>query len=197
MKPRIGLFFGSFNPIHRSHVTVAMALQQWAQLDHVRLVLTPHSPNKSKDDLLEDQERLTMVEAALAGMDNLKVERIELTLPQPNYTIDTVRALMGREPDCDFVLLMGADNLLGFAQWKQSEDILKCLPLLVYPRPHYPLPDDSPWHNHPRVTLVPGKAMERSSSNIREALKSGASIQGEVHDTVADMLHNKGHYTQE
>lgn len=197
MKPRIGLFFGSFNPIHRSHVIVATALQMWAQLDHVRLVLTPHSPVKSKNNLLAYQERLSMVEAALTGMDNLKVERIELTLPQPNYTIDTVRALMDREPDCDFVLLMGADNLLGFAQWKQSEDILKCLPLLVYPRPHYPLPDDSPWHNHPRVTLVPGKAMERSSSAIRKALKSGASVEGEVPDTVANMLRDNGHYTQD
>ena len=131
---KIGLFFGTFNPIHIGHLIIANYFANRPELDQVWLVLTPQNPFKKKDTLLQDYHRLAIVEAAIENNDKLNVSSIEFNLPKPNYTIDTLAFLKEKYPNYSFSLLMGEDNLRSFSRWKNYELIQSNYPIFVYPR---------------------------------------------------------------
>lgn len=171
---RIGLLFGTFNPVHLSHLLVAERLQKHAHLDEVWLVLTPRNPFKQGEALVDDAQRFAMLQLAVAGRSGLVASDVELGMPQPNYTVDTLERLVALHPQHAFSLLMGEDNLAGFSRWRSPERILELAELVVYPRPESGLEFDSPWRNHPRVRRVDDALMVRSSTAVRHAVAQGS-----------------------
>lgn len=172
-KKRIGLLFGSFNPVHTGHLILAEYSATRTDLAEVWLVVSPHSPFKQAADLMPDAERLHLVQLALAGNPRLRAEAIEFGLPRPGYTIATLDALRHRHPETDFVLLMGADNLPGLPRWRQAARLLAEIDLYVYPRPGTPLPDLAAF---PRARVMAAPLLDISATYIRESLRQGLSI---------------------
>ena len=182
---RIGLLFGSFNPVHTGHLILAEYFATRTDLAEVWLVVSPHSPFKATVDLLPDAERLRLVRLALAGNPRLRAEDIEFGLLRPSYTIATLDALRQRHPTHDFVLLMGADNLPGLPRWQESARLLAEVDIYVYPRPGTVLPDLAAF---PRVQVMAAPLLDISATYIRESLRTGHSIRYLVPDGVADEL---------
>lgn len=136
----IGLLGGSFNPVHIGHTMLASYLKQFAGFDEVWLMLSPLNPLKSRpEELIPDLKRLAMLDIALKGADGIKVNDIELSMPRPSYTINTLRYLRKRYPQHSFKLIIGADNWKIFPQWRDYEEIIDDYGVIVYPRPGYPL----------------------------------------------------------
>ncbi len=172
---KIGLYFGTFNPIHIGHLVIANHFAEFSPLDEVWLVVTPQNPFKNKASLLEDHHRYEMVYRATEAYPKLKPNRIEFSLPQPNYTADTLAYLEEKHPDKNFALIMGEDNLNSFHKWKNSEVILKRYDIYVYPRR---LPNAKPakLKEHPKVHFIDAPIMEISASYIREAIQADKNI---------------------
>ena len=173
MTNRIGLLFGSFNPVHTGHLVLAEYFATRTDLAEVWLVVTPHNPFKEVADLLPDTERLRLVRLALAGNPRLRAEDIEFGLPRPSYTIATLDALRQRHPAHDFVLLMGADNLRGLPRWQEAGRLLAEVDIYVYPRPNSPR---SNLASFPRVQIMAAPLLDISATYIRESLRAGQSI---------------------
>ncbi|HWK99274.1 MAG TPA: nicotinate (nicotinamide) nucleotide adenylyltransferase [Parapedobacter sp.] len=188
----IGLFFGSFNPIHTGHLIIANYMANYTALDEVWLVVTPHNPLKKKEALINQYDRLEMVNLAIEKTENIRSSTIEFSLPQPSYTIDTLTYLSEKYPEKAFVLIMGSDNLVSLHKWKNHEVILRDHRILVYPRPDYPAPAELA--KHPSITITDTPLMEFSSTFIRKAVKSGKSIRYFVPDSVMAFIENKGLY---
>jgi nicotinate-nucleotide adenylyltransferase len=170
---RVGLLFGSFNPIHVGHLILAEHFATRTDLAEVWLVVSPQNPFKVAAELLPEAQRLQFVEQAIAGNARLRAEAIEFELPRPSYTIATLDALRARHPATDFVLLMGGDNLPGLPRWQQAERILREVDIYVYPRPGTPLPDLVPF---PRVQVMHAPLLDISATYVRESLRTGRSI---------------------
>jgi nicotinate-nucleotide adenylyltransferase len=170
---KIGLFFGSFNPIHIGHLAIANYIVEYSDLDEIWLVVSPQNPLKKKKTLLNEYDRLKMVELALKDDFQIKPTDIEFRLPKPSYTIDTLTYLSERNPKHDFVLIAGTDNFQSFHKWKNYEQILKQYKLYVYPRPGYELGE---YKNHTSLSLINAPLMEISSSFIRESIKDNKDI---------------------
>ena len=178
---RVGLLFGSFNPVHIGHLILAEHFATRTDLAEVWLVVTPHNPFKAAAGLLPDAERLRLVELALAGNPHLRAESIEFGLPRPSYTITTLDALRLRHPAHDFVLLMGADNLPGLPRWQEAARLLAEVDVYVYPRTGTNLPELTQF---PRVRLMAAPLLDISATYIRESLGAGKSIRYLVPATV-------------
>ena len=130
----IGLFFGSFNPIHIGHLIIANHMVEYSDMDQIWFVVTPHNPHKKKSSLLDDRHRITMANIAVEEYSNLKVSNIEFGLPEPNYTVDTLAYISEKYPNHNFSLIMGEDNLKSFHKWKNHKVILDNHSIYVYPR---------------------------------------------------------------
>jgi len=189
---RIGLFFGSFNPIHTGHLIIANYMANYTTLDEVWLVVTPHNPLKKKESLINQYDRLEMVNLAIEKTENIRSSTIEFSLPQPSYTIDTLAHLREKYPEKAFTLIMGSDNLASFHKWKNHEIILRDHRILVYPRPDYLTPADLA--EHPSVTITDTPLMAFSSTFIRNAVKAGKNIRYFVPDSVMAFIESKGLY---
>ncbi|TSA38950.1 MAG: nicotinate-nucleotide adenylyltransferase [Porphyromonadaceae bacterium] len=178
---KIGLFFGSFNPIHNGHLMIANYLAEFVELDQVWFVISPLNPFKVDQDLLPDYHRLEMLTRAIGDYPGFRVSSVEFRLPKPSYTIDTLTFLENKYPENQFIFIMGSDQLPDFHKWKNSGQILANYKILVYPRPNY-----APNHltpnpltsliNHPSITLVNAPMMEISSSFIRQSIKEGKDV---------------------
>ena len=188
----IGLFFGSFNPIHTGHLIIANYMANYTTLDEVWLVVTPHNPLKKKDTLINQYDRLEMVNLAIENAENIRSSTIEFSLPQPSYTIDTLTHLTEKYPEKAFELIMGSDNLVSLHKWKNHEIILRDHRILVYPRPGYPAP--AALAEHPSITITDTPLMEFSSTFIRKAVKDGRNIRYFVPDSVVAFIEGKGLY---
>jgi nicotinate-nucleotide adenylyltransferase len=188
---KIGLFFGSFNPIHIGHLIIANYMANFTELDEVWFVVSPQNPFKEKKSLGNMYDRLEMVNLAIEGSDKLRASDIEFSLPQPSYTIDTLVYLQEKHPNRDFVLIMGEDNLAGFLKWKNADIILRDYNIIVYPRPGY---DGGELKNHPSVTITDTPVMELSSTFVRQAIKQSKNIKFFIPDKVIDFIDKKGLY---
>lgn len=172
---KIGLFFGTFNPIHIGHLTIANYIAEFSDLDQVWFVVTPHSPFKKKNSLLNDYQRLEMVHLATEDYVKLRPSDIEFNLQQPNYTINTLTYLQEKFPDYTFALIMGEDNLKSFHKWKNYQVILELHDIYVYPR----VSDgkvETQFDDHDKIRHVDAPIMELSSTFIRKAIKQGKNI---------------------
>lgn len=188
---KIGLFFGSFNPVHIGHLIIANYMANYTDLSEVWLVVSPHNPFKKKDSLLNMYDRLEMVNLALEDAERIKANDIEFRLPQPSYTIDTLIHLKERHPTKDFVLIMGSDNLLTLKKWKNYEIILRDFSVYVYPRPNFQADE---WITHPRITFTETPLMEISSTFIRKAIKERKNVQYFLPEKVLEFIDKKGVY---
>ena len=172
---KIGLFFGSFNPIHIGHLAIANHIAEYSDLDEIWLVITPHNPFKKKNTLLENHHRLEMVFRATEAYNKLKPSDIEFNLPQPNYTIHTLVHLLEKYPNTDFNLIMGEDNLNSFHKWKNHEAILENHGLYVYPRISKNQHENQ-FSEHCKIQKVNAPIIEISSTFIRRAIKEQKNI---------------------
>lgn len=170
----IGLFFGSFNPIHVGHLIIANTMLQHANLDEVWFVVSPQNPLKERKTLLASHHRLEMVRRAIDDNYRLRACDVEMHLPTPSYTVSTLAVLTERYPDYHFNLIMGSDNLDHFDKWRNYQYILDNYRLCVYPRPEHL---DSPLLQHPSVQLVDCPLMAISSSYIRQQIAHKYSVQ--------------------
>jgi len=172
---KIGLFFGTFNPIHVGHLIIANHMAEFTDLEEVWFVVTPHNPFKVKSSLLADHHRFRLVSETTDDYDKLKPSNIEFGLPQPSYTINTLVHLAEKHPEHDFNLIMGLDNLHTFPKWKNSEVILRDYEIYVYPRvsEKKDLPE---LLNHEKVHLIDAPIVEISSTFIRKAVKDQKDI---------------------
>ena len=171
---KIGLFFGTFNPIHIGHLAIANHIAEHSDLNEIWLVVTPHNPFKKKTSLLDNYHRLEMVYLAIEGYDKLKPSDIEFRLPQPNYTTHTLAYLQEKHPNYEFALIMGEDNLNSFHKWKNYQAILEHHQIYVYPR----LTSNLEQSMVPETNIHRIKApiMEISATFIREEIKNGKNI---------------------
>ena len=193
MKKRIGLFFGTFNPIHVGHLTIANHMAEYSDLDQVWFVVTPHSPFKTKNSLLEDHQRLEMVYLATKDYMKLKPCDIEFKLPQPNYTINTLTYLLEKYPDHEFALIMGEDNLKGFHKWKNYERILQHHDIYVYPRLGKGKVDTK-FDERDRIKRIDAPIMELSSTFIRNAIEEGKLVRPMLAEPVWQYLDEMNFY---
>ena len=176
MQPKkIGLYFGSFNPIHIGHLILANYLAEHSDLDEIWLVVTPQNPFKDKKSLLDNASRLEMVALSLKEYDKLKPCDIEFHLPQPNYTIDTLIHLEEKYPQHSFSLIMGEDNLKSFHKWKNYEVILSRYLIYVYPRLSEGKVLDA-LQGHEHIVYIKTPIIELSATAIREDIAQGKDV---------------------
>ena len=190
---KIGLFFGTFNPIHVGHLAIANHIAEHSDLDQVWLVVTPQSPFKKKQSLLDNYQRYEMVYLATKDYNKLKPSNIEFNLPQPNYTINTLTYLNEKYPEKKFALIMGEDNLKGFHKWKNYKQILDHHHIYVYPRISKKMIDKQ-FENHPKIHHISAPIMEISSTFIRNEIKEGRNIRPLLPDEVWDYVDEMNFY---
>ncbi len=176
---KIGLYFGSFNPIHIGHIAIAGYMTEFEGLDQVWFVVSPQNPLKRKETLLDDYQRLYMVQLATGDNDRLKASDIEFKLPIPSYTIDTLSYLEEKFQDLNFCLVMGEDNLYTLHKWKNGMELVKKCPVYIYPRPGTKRPA-SPLLDQilSSAEIHQSKAplMEISGTFIRNGIKGGKNM---------------------
>ena len=190
-KKKIGLFFGSFNPVHVGHLIIGNYMATQTDSDEVWLVVSPQNPLKKKSTLARDFDRLHLVRLAIEDCPNLKASNIEFDLPKPSYTIDTLTYLNEAHPDKDFVLIMGGDNLGTLHKWKNYEEILNYHQVYVYLRPNYELGNLA---THSSIKLFEAPLMQISASYIRKCIREGHSIQYVVTKPVFEYINSSSLY---
>ena len=188
---KTGLFFGSFNPIHIGHLIIANYMANHTDLDQVWLVVSPHNPLKEKSDLINMYDRLEMCKLAVEEASNIRVSDVELKLPQPSYTIDTLTYLHEKYPEHDFSLIMGSDNLVSLKKWKNYKLILRDYHIHIYPRPGYEKHD---FKDQPTISITKTPMMELSATFIRKSVKEGKNVQYFVSENVLKFIESKNLY---
>lgn len=192
IQKQVGLYFGSFNPIHIGHMAIANYMVEYMNLEEFWFIVTPQNPHKEKKNLLHDYDRLELVKRAVEGDLRLQVSDIEFYLPKPSYTIDTLVYLKERNPSLSFKILIGSDNLHNFHRWKNYESIVENFGVLVYPRYDY---DGLSHLLHPNITIADkAPRMEISSSFIRKAIKEGKDIRHFLPPGVWKYIDSMGFY---
>ncbi|MES2512826.1 MAG: nicotinate (nicotinamide) nucleotide adenylyltransferase [Bacteroidota bacterium] len=170
----IGLFFGSFNPVHVGHMVLANYMASFTEMEQIWFVVSPHNPLKEKASLLDQNQRLHMVNLAIGDVSNtFKSNNIEFGLTQPSYTVNTLAHLQEKYPQHRFSLIMGEDNLQSLAKWKNYGEILKNHLIYVYPRPNC---EPTDLKNHKNVIITEAPLMDISSTMIRKALKDKKDV---------------------
>lgn len=189
---KVGLYFGSYNPIHIGHLAIANFMVEYTDINQLWFVVSPQNPHKQKKNLLEDYQRLEMVHRAVEGDDRLRASNIEFNLPKPSYTVDTLAFLKDQYPNYDFKILMGSDNLENFHKWKNYESIVENFGVIVYPRPGF---DRSKVKENKNITLAEGAPlMEISSSFIRNAIKEGKDVRHFIPSKTWDYMEEMNFY---
>lgn len=185
----IGLYFGSFNPIHIGHLAIANYIVEFSDIEQLWFVVSPQNPFKKKSTLLDDYQRLELVNIAIDKDLRFKASNIEFNLPKPSYTINTLKYLEEKHPNFQFSLIMGADNLTNLHKWKNFEQIISNYSIYVYPRPGIEITEN--FKENENIVIVDSPIMDISSSFIREAIKKGKQINYylpyKVYDYISEM----------
>ncbi len=186
----IGLFFGSFNPIHTGHLIVANTVSNTFALENIWFIVSPQNPLKEKSELLSAELRFQMVEKAIAKDSRLKASDVEINLPLPSYTIDTLTYLENIYPSNQFYLILGSDAFQTLPQWKNSEQLLS-KKIIVYLRPGYPVSEEPLPHN---ITILKSPLLEISSTEIRRLIKAKKSIRYITPQPVIEVMERNSFY---
>ncbi|GGB10734.1 nicotinate (nicotinamide) nucleotide adenylyltransferase [Puia dinghuensis] len=190
---KIGLYFGSFNPIHHGHLLIAMYILQNTSLQQVWFVVSPQNPLKPAASLLNEYHRLYLVQLAIEGEKELKALDIEFKLPKPSYTVDTLAYLQEKYPTHEFSVIMGSDSFQNLPKWKNADWLLRNYSLYVYKRPeHEHLP------NYPGakdIHILSAPLLPISSTHIRQRIKEGISIRYLVPEAVRLEIERNGYYS--
>ena len=177
---RTALFGGTFDPLHNGHLTIARSVLEQGLADEIWLLVTPCNPWKKDDNLLDDKLRYDMVAEAVRDMEGICASDYEFNLPKPSYSANTLRRISVDYPDREFIITIGADNWVKFHNWREADYILENYPIIVYPRQGYPIDRLSG-----KTTLLDCPLMNVSSTQIRQMVKDGMSIDEKVPATVA------------
>jgi len=169
----IGIFGGSFNPIHIGHLALANYLCEYGEVDEVWFLVSPHNPLKERGDLWPDELRLELVRLSIKGYSKFRASDFEFHLPRPSYMVNTLRALRQSYPEHEFTLIIGSDNWEVFPRWYKHDELLAENQLLIYPRPDYPIQEET---LPPNVRLVDTPLLEISSTFIRQSLREGKDV---------------------
>lgn len=189
---KVGLFFGSFNPIHIGHMALANYFVEFTDLEQIWFVVSPHNPLKEKKSLLNDYARLDLVEVAIEDDPRFKACDIEFRMPQPSYSIDTLTYLTEKHPDHEFAIIMGSDGLSTFNKWKNSEQIIKDYSRYVYPRPPQKMEEIQ---QHQNVYVVDAPQIDISSTFIRASIYKKKDIRHFLPYKVFQQIDKAGYYT--
>jgi nicotinate-nucleotide adenylyltransferase len=185
----IGLYFGSFNPIHVGHLIIAGHISNYCTLDQVWFVLSPQNPLKPQSSLLNEYHRQHLILSAIEGENKLKCSTIEFHLPRPSYTIDTLSYLKEKHPQDNFHVIMGSDSFQNIKKWKNYEPLLREYPLFIYKRPGFEIKNKL----NANITVLDAPLLEISSTDIRKMIKNGKSIRFLVPDIVKEEI-DRNHY---
>ena len=172
---KVGLYFGTFNPIHVGHIIIANHLVEYSDLDEIWMVVTPHNPHKKKSSLLANHHRFELVYLALQKYTKIKPSDIEFKLPQPNYTVNTLAHINEKYPQHEFSLIMGEDNLKSFHKWKNYDVILENHTIYCYPRISNG-EIKSKLENHPKIHKIDAPIIEISATLIRQGIKNNKNV---------------------
>lgn len=186
----IGLYFGSFNPIHHGHLIIANHILNNAGLDQVWFIVSPQNPLKPAAGLLNEYHRLFLVQLSVENEPGLKASDIEFRLPKPSYTVDTLAYLEEKYPQHQFSVIMGSDSFQNLARWKNYEHILQHYPIYVYTRPGFEVQNQTGG----KVVVVVAPLLEISATHIRKAIKDGKSIRYLVPEKVLEEIERNGYY---
>lgn len=193
MHKNIGLYFGTFNPIHIGHLIIANHMVENSDLDEIWMVVTPHNPFKKKSSLLDNHHRFEMVYKATEAYEKINPSDIEFKLPQPNYTINTLAHISEKYPNHNFSLIMGEDNLKSLHKWKNYETILDLHPIYVYPRISKGKVETQ-FDNHPKIHKVKAPIVEISSTMIRNAIKENKNVKPLLSEDVWNYIDQMNFY---
>lgn len=191
---KIGLFFGSFNPIHIGHLILANYILEHSDMDELWFVVSPQNPFKEKKSLLKDHNRLDMVQLAVKNYPKMRASNVEFSLPQPSYTIDTLTYLHEKYPDYSFSLIMGEDNLEGLHKWKNAEALIKNHHIIVYPRIFGGDKKDSDLLQHENISLIKAPVIELSATEIRNMIRTGKNVRPMLPPEVFEYLDGSSFY---
>jgi nicotinate-nucleotide adenylyltransferase len=195
---KIGLYFGTFNPIHIGHLIIANHMAEYSGLDQIWMVVTPHNPLKKKETLLDDHQRLQLVFLATEDYPKIKPSDIEFKLSQPNYTVNTLAHLQDKFPQHIFSLIMGEDNLKSLHKWKNYEVIMQNHEIYVYPRLDAKGltsgAENSAFENNSRIHFIDAPIVEISSTFIRENIKNKKNVQPLLPSKVWEYLDHNNFY---
>jgi nicotinate-nucleotide adenylyltransferase len=190
---RVGLYFGSFNPIHHGHLLIATWLLQNTPIQQVWFIVSPQNPLKPASTLLNEYHRLFLVKLAIEGEDHLKAIDIEFKLPKPSYTVDTLAYLQEKYPAHEFSIILGSDSFQNLPKWKNADWLLKNYSLYVYKRPeHEQLPV---YKDAKDIHILDAPLLPISSTDIRKRIREGKSIRYLVPESVRQEIERNGYYS--
>jgi len=187
---KVGLYFGSFNPVHTGHLIIANYILQKTDLDQVWLIISPQNPFKPNKGLLNEYHRLHLAQIALEGETRIKASDIEFRLPKPSYTVNTLAYLEEKYSGYEFAIIMGSDSYQNLDKWKNFSVIVQRYPIFVYERPGFPVRQDLSAH----LTIVDAPLLQISATQIREMIASGKSIRYFVPDSVKEEIERNHYY---
>lgn len=190
---KVGLFFGSFNPIHIGHLILANYILENSDMEELWLVVSPQNPFKDKKTLLNDHNRLDMVQLAVKNYPKMRASNVEFSLPKPSYTIDTLAYLKEKYPEISFSLIMGEDNLKSLHKWKNAEVLINNYQIIVYPR----LLEgniEKPVTEHENIVPIEAPIIELSATQIREMIKKGKNVRPMLPPEVFEYLDGSSFY---
>ena len=187
---KIGLYFGSFNPIHTGHLIIANHVLNETDLQKVWFVVSPQNPFKLSSTLLNEYDRLHLVQKAVENDDRLRASEIEFSLPKPSYTSHTLAYLSEKNPASIFTIIMGSDSFQNLDRWKNSETIIKNYPIIIYRRPRFSINNDL----GAQISIMDAPLLEISATHIREAIQQGKSIKYLVPEIVKEEIDKSGFY---
>lgn len=191
---KVGLFFGSFNPIHIGHLILSNYILEHTDMDELWYVVSPQNPFKEKKTLLNDHNRLEMVELAIRNYPKMRATNVEFSLPQPNYTIDTLTYLKEKYPNHTFCLIMGEDNLASLHKWKNAERLLETYQIIVYPRLYEGQKEPLLLAQHPNIHIVSAPVIELSATEIRTMIKHRKNVRPMLPSEVFEYLDGSNFY---
>ena len=191
---KIGLFFGSFNPVHIGHLILANYILENSDMEELWFVVSPQNPFKDKKSLLNDHNRLDMVQVAVKNYPKMRASNVEFSLPKPSYTIDTLTYLHEKYPDVSFALIMGEDNLKGLKKWKNSETLVNIHQIIIYPRVLNADEKQTETLEHENISKIDAPIIELSATKIREMLKEGKNVRPMLPPEVFDYLDGSSFY---
>ena len=191
---KIGLFFGSFNPIHIGHLILANYILENSDMDELWFVVSPQNPFKDKKSLLTDHNRLDMVQLAVKNYPKMRASNVEFSLPKPSYTIDTLTYLKEKYPNYSFALIMGEDNLDSLPKWKNAEKLMSDYQIIVYPRTFECEKKDSEYLQHENISMVNAPIIELSATEIRNMIKGCKNVRPMLPPEVFEYLDGSSFY---
>lgn len=191
---KIGLFFGSFNPIHIGHLILANYILENSDMDELWFVVSPQNPFKDKKSLLTDHNRLDMVQLAVKNYPKMRASNVEFSLPKPSYTIDTLTYLKEKYPNYSFALIMGEDNLDSLPKWKNAEKLMSDYQIIVYPRTFEGEKKDGEYLQHENISMVNAPIIELSATEIRNMIKEGKNVRPMLPPEVFEYLDGSSFY---